>query len=275
MGEHDNGKGRHNDAVHDHRNILDDGENIARADAAGAAYHPQTADINDQHRRDVEQEHCHRRDHAHRHVRLDDVLRHLMGGVGDAVMLMGFGIKCADHADAAQTFAHNAVLLVDVKVGFFPQRKHLFADQQHRRQNDGNKRQQDQRQHDILAHGQDDAPEKQHWDRRHRACEHGGDPRDRLNVVGRAGDERRRAEGAEFLKGKRVDLSEYIRTQIGAERGDDVGRQLRSCDDRAEADGGDRKHLRAAQRDEAEILILDAVVQNIRHQCRKHQITKR
>ena len=90
-----------------------------------------------------------------------------------------------------------------------------------------------------------------------------------------AGDERRRAEGAEFLEGKRVDLSKYIRAQIGAEGGDNVGRQLRACDNRAEADGGNRKHLRAAQRNEAEILILDAVVQNIRHQRRKHQIAKR
>ena len=99
-----------------------------------------------------------------------------MRGIGNTLMLMRLGVERADHADTAQAFAHNAVLLVDVKVGFFPQRKHLFADQQHRRQNDGNERQQDQRQHDILAHGQDNAPEKQHRDRRYRACQHRGDP---------------------------------------------------------------------------------------------------
>lgn len=126
----------------------------------------------------------------HGHVGADDVLRHDMRGVRNAAVLALFRVERADDADAAQAFAQQGVLHVDVVVGLAPQRQHALAQQHDDERQQRDKGQQHEREHDILAHGQHHAAEKQHRDRCDRAGEHGGDPRDGVDVVRGARDKR-------------------------------------------------------------------------------------
>ena len=190
-------------------------------------------------------------------------------------MLALFRVERADDADAAQALAQQGVLHVDVVVGLAPQRQHALAQQHDNERQKRNKGQQHEREHDVLAHGQHHAAEKQHRDRCDRAGEHGGDPRDGVDVVRGARDKRGRAERAEFLKRERVDLAEHVRAQIGTEAGDDLGRQPRSAEDAGEADGGDGQHLQAAHGNGRKIARSDAAVQNGGHPCRQQQIAQR
>ena len=114
MGIHDHGEGGHDDTVHDHGDILDDGENIACADGADASDHPPAAKIDDEDHGQIEQQHGKRHQDAHGDVAANDVLGHDVGSLVDPLMLPFLGVKGADDADATQTFPHDGVLLVDV-----------------------------------------------------------------------------------------------------------------------------------------------------------------
>ena len=80
------------------------------------------------------------------------------------------------HTDAVQAFADNVVLLVDVAVGDDPQRLDLSADHGDDDEHDRHEHQHDQREHRVLAHGQQHAAEKQHRYRHDAAGEHRRDP---------------------------------------------------------------------------------------------------
>ena len=176
VGEHDDGEGSHDHAVHDHGHILRDGENIARAHAARSVHHLQAAEIDDQNDGHIQKEGRDGQQCSHGDVAADDIFRHDARCIRDALMLVRFGIEGADDADAAQAFAHDAVLLVDVQVGFFPQGQHLLACQPAAQQDHRDKGKQNERQLDVLAHRQHDAADKEHGNGRHGAAEHGGDP---------------------------------------------------------------------------------------------------
>ena len=272
---HDDGERGHDNAVHDHGDILDDGENVARAHAADAVDHAPAAEIDDEQGGDVQKQRGKRREQAHGHVGADDVLRHDMRGVRNAAVLALFRVERADDADAAQALAQQGVLHVDVVVGLAPQRQHALAQQHDDERQQRDKGQQHERKHDVLAHGQYHAAEEQHWDRCDRAGEHGGDPRHGVDIMRGARDKRGRAERAEFLKRERVDLAEHVRAQVGAEAGDDLGRQPRPAENAGEADGRNGQHLQAAHGDGRKIARGDAAVQNGGHPRRQQQIAQR
>ena len=119
MGEHDDRKGRGNQRVEHENNILDHGENVTRRQAGAAPDHLSAEPDNQKHG-DVQNKGRNRCGQRHGGVCFDQVFRHYMGCVGDAVMLMRLGIKCADHTDAADSFADNVVLSVAVFVRYFP-----------------------------------------------------------------------------------------------------------------------------------------------------------
>ncbi len=265
MREHDNSKGRHDNAVHDHGHILRDGENVARADAAGVMHHLPAAEIDNEQYRDVQQQCCQRQQRAHGDVAADDVFGHDVRGLGDALVLMRFGIECADDADAAQTLAHDAVLLVDVQVGFLPKREHALACKPAAQQNDRHKGQQNQRQRDVLGHGQRDAADKEHRDGRHGAAEHGRDPRNGFNVMRCARNEGSRAELTELLKGERVDLAENVCAQVAAEVRHDARGGLGAAENADQTGRCDRKHGKAGTQNGGKLARSNAAVENARH----------
>ena len=143
MGEHDNAKGGHDHTVHDHGDILNDGKDVARTDTAGSADHLPAAEIDDQDDCKIQNKRGDRQQRSHGYVAADDVFRHDMRCVRDAVMLVLFGIEGADDTDAAQALAHDAVLLVDVQIRFLPQGKHMLAGDPAAQQNDRDDRQKD------------------------------------------------------------------------------------------------------------------------------------
>lgn len=176
VGQHDYHKRRHHDAVHRQCDILDYRKDVAAADAAQAVFHAPAAYPHDKHRRHVHQRDGQRRDESHADIRVDDVVGHDMRGLVDALMLARLAVEGADNADAVQAFADNVVLLVDVAVGDDPQRLDLSADHGDDDEHDRHEHQHDQREHRVLAHGQQHAAEKQHRYRHDAAGEHRRDP---------------------------------------------------------------------------------------------------
>lgn len=77
---HDDGERGHDNAVHDHGDILDDGENVARAHAADAVDHAPAAEIDDEQGGDVQKQRGKRREQAHGHIGTDDVFCHDVRG---------------------------------------------------------------------------------------------------------------------------------------------------------------------------------------------------
>ena len=175
-GQHHNGEACHQNAVGDQRHILNEREDIAARDVGHARLHPKAADIHHQQHRDVQNEHRQRTDKAAADVGVDDIFGHDVRGVRDFLLLLRLLIERADDADAVQALAHDIVLNIDIFVGFTVQRVDGFANGQDNEEHQRHKRQQDQRQHHVLAHRQHHAAYHQHGDGDEAARDDGGHP---------------------------------------------------------------------------------------------------
>ena len=271
--QHDHGKAAHQNAVGDKRQILDDGEDIAAGDGVAARLHAPAAEPYDRHACEIHKQHGRRAQKSHLHVGIDDVLGHDVCGVGDLLLQTRFLIKCADNADAVQTFAHDVVLDIDVLIRCFVQRADALADGPDDQENRRDEQQQDQAHRHVLAQRKDDAAEKQHGDCNETAGDHRRDPRDRADVVGRPGQQRSRADGVELLKGHVVDEGKHVRAQIGVEARDHVAADLPPRQQRGQARRRDGQHPHAAAHDIRIVRLPDAVIQNVVHDRRQQQIT--
>ena len=182
--QHDHREAAHQNAVGDKRQILDDGEDIAAGDGVAARLHAPAAEPYDRHACEIHKQHGRRAQKSHLHVGIDDVLGNDVCGVGDILLQTRFLIKCADNADAVQTFAHDVVLDIDVLIRCFVQRADALADGPDDQENRRDEQQQDQAHRHVLAQRQNDTAEKQHRNRNEAAGDHRCDPGDGADVVG-------------------------------------------------------------------------------------------
>ena len=273
VGEHDDGKGGHQNPVHHQGDVLDNGKDVP---GAGRAHqlHPRAAHPDDDHGGGVENKQGQGGHGPHMDVGPDDVLRHHPGGIGQALLLVGLLVEGPDHPDAPQPLPHDVVLPVGVVVGLLPQGVNPPADEHHHHEQGRDKAQQQQAQHRVLPQSQQHAPQKQHRNGGHGAREHGGHPGYGFDVVGGAGDQGGGAHSAELLKGEGVDLLEDVPAQVGAEVRHHLGAGLGPQQHGPQAHQGHKEHRRTAADDIGKIGAVYACVDNAAHNGGQQQIAQ-
>ena len=146
------------------------------------------------------------------------MIRHHAGRLGNAVLLLFLAVKCTNDPDPVQPFPHEVILFITEPVADLPQWLYSPADGEHHQSDHRHCQQNDKRQRAIHGKCQRHATEKQHRNGDDVAGKHIGDPRQRSDIVGRAGKQRRGADAADFLEGEGVDPAKDHCAQIGTER---------------------------------------------------------
>ena len=270
---HNHGERRHHHTVHHQSNILNDGKNISGTGAAIGS-HPAASHPKDQYSGGVEHQQRKRLHRSHTHIGPDNVFRHYPGGLGNALLLMGFSVERPDYPDPPQPLPHDIVLPVCIVVGLFPERRYFPSDDHHRHENQRHKAQQNQGQHHVLAESQQHTAYKQHRNGDNRGGKEGGHPGDSIHIVGGTSHQSGSSHGAKLLKGQTIDLAENVPADIGTEGRHYGGADLRPHQNRSQATGSHQKHLSAAAEDIGEVRIVHAIIDNIAHDGGQEQIAK-
>ncbi|GAA3161333.1 hypothetical protein GCM10020255_044600 [Rhodococcus baikonurensis] len=166
---------------------------------------------------DVADQHYEREHQCHEAADAEGRLRQFAIGVAETLDLVRFPHECSDNPDARDLFAKNTVDGVETAL-HDPETGHHPGDQEtHRDHEERDADAEDPGQIQVLPQSHDDAADAH--DRRH--DEDGATHHDHhlnlLDVVGVSGDQRRRAEVADFPGRERPDLMQHRRSQVASD----------------------------------------------------------
>ena len=183
----------------------------------------------------------------------------MVGGV-ETLFFERFATEGPDDPDAGQLFAQDAVDGVDALLHAAEDRQHPRHDEEVAHRQHRNTDRQQPGQPGILMDRHGDAPDT-HDRRGHQdGCGHLDEDLDLADVVGGAGQQRRRSEAGGLGLGKRDDVAEHSRAQIAAEPHAGAGTEVHRADRDDSLQGGHRQHHQAKPEDQCCVARRDAVI---------------
>ena len=261
---------------HRHQDLHEVGqERDQRAHLHLAGVDPHAAEPDQRDARDVDHQ---RGDRQHQRLpttRRQRGVRQRLVRLGESVALEGLSREGADHPDTRQLLAHHPVDAVDEPLHAAEDRQQVRHHPVVGQRQHGNADQQQPRQPGVLMHRHEDAADRH--DRR--GDQHGAGQLDQqldlLDVVGGAGQQRRRAEPCRLGRREARHVVKHGRSQIAAETHGGARAEVHRPDGAHHLQPGDGEHHAAEFDDGAGVALGHAVVDDRRVDRRQVQRSQR